>query len=142
MDNSINQEQQPKEEPPIILELNHFANLCGYFYNAYLSDNISANNGYNCSHPDQDEVHEDECSGKKVGCCYCWSCPLAYAAGAEELASYGVISREEAEESVVLGESHYEGDFEYVVVEDQATIAKLRQMGITGLAEQPKEDSE
>ena len=38
-----------------IMPINDFANMCGYFYNAYLRDGISVNNGYNCSHPKCEE---------------------------------------------------------------------------------------
>jgi hypothetical protein len=59
-----------------IVEINDFANICGYFYNANLTDSISVNNGYNCKHPGQDEV--ETINGKGVGKCYCWSCPLGF----------------------------------------------------------------
>ena len=44
-------------DPVIILELNHFANLCGHFYNAEYHDFSlpNCNNGYNCNRPDQEE---------------------------------------------------------------------------------------
>ena len=44
------------DTPDLIMELNDFANHCGYFFNACMQDGIIANNGYNCSHPDQDET--------------------------------------------------------------------------------------
>ena len=51
------------DTPDLIMELNDFANHCGYFFNACMQDGIIANNGYNCSHPDQDET-------------VCWVLPL------------------------------------------------------------------
>ena len=120
--------------PPVILELDEFANLCGWFYNAYLRDGIEANNGYNCSHPEQEEIREDETSGKTAGCCFCWSCPLAYAPGPEEMIEHGAITEEDAAESIAIGESIYRGDSDYVVVSDEAMIARLRERGIGGLA--------
>jgi uncharacterized protein YfaQ (DUF2300 family) len=60
-----------------IEHLNVFANRCGYFYNAYLEKDVSINNGYNCNHPDQEEIETTE-DGEKIGRCFCWSCPLGY----------------------------------------------------------------
>ena len=54
------------DTPDLIMELNDFANHCGYVFNACMQDGIIANNGYNCSHPDQDETVEDD-SGESVG---------------------------------------------------------------------------
>lgn len=65
----------------VIMSINDFANRCGHFYNAYLSDGISANNGYNCRHPKQERIFIDDESGKTVGCCHCSCCPLGYEAG-------------------------------------------------------------
>ena len=45
------------DTPDLIMELNDFANHCGYVFNACMQDGIIANNGYNCSHPDQDDGH-------------------------------------------------------------------------------------
>lgn len=124
-------------ELPIILELNSFANLCGHFFNAYLSDDISVNNGYNCDHEEQEETYDDE-TGKMVGCCYAHSCPLAYPADADDLYEHGVIGEDDYKGSKKreeeTGNSGYYGDYEYMVVSDPATIAKLRELGITGLA--------
>lgn len=111
---------------PIILELNHFANLCGYFHNAYLTDGISYNNGYNCRHPRQEEVTEED--GKIIGGCFCHSCPLGYPPDANDLAKNGVLSEKEAAEY-----HDGESDLDYIVVSDDETVAKLRSCGITGL---------
>ena len=56
-----------------IEQIDAFANRCGYFYNAYIKENISANNGYNCRHPEQEQMHFE--NGKEIGLCYSWSCP-------------------------------------------------------------------
>ena len=58
------------DTPDLIMELNDFANHCGYFFNACMQDGIIANNGYNCSHPDQDETVE----GRQWR--VCWVLPL------------------------------------------------------------------
>ena len=63
---------------PKIYGINEFANQCGYFYNAYLENGITANNGYNCRHPDCGEVQDG------VGCCFAWGCPLGYEADQED----------------------------------------------------------
>lgn len=69
----------------VIMRLNTWANMCGHFFNAYLTPkepddetfypgrDPSPNNGYNCHHPEAEE--EDG-----VGCCFAHSCPLAYRA--------------------------------------------------------------
>lgn len=123
---------------PIILELNHFANLCGYFYNAHLRDGISANNGYNCCHPKQEEVYTDDETGKETGCCYCWSCPLGYAPSVEDAVKYSLIPKEDAE--IYKDEDEiFRDDFDYVIVDDAETIHRLHEKGITGLAERANE---
>ncbi|MGF7059262.1 hypothetical protein [Brassicibacter mesophilus] len=67
-----------------IESINVFANECGYFYNAYLEDNFSCNNGYNCKHPEQIETDINKQTGEEIGKCYSWSCPLAVEAGEED----------------------------------------------------------
>lgn len=60
----------------VLMSLNSLANRCGYFFNNDLKNpsGPSVNNGYNCSHPDCEEVQDG------IGCCYSFSCPLAYSA--------------------------------------------------------------
>lgn len=79
-----------------LMEINTFANHCGFFFNAYLDPDTqsSANNGYNCRHPDCDRVEDG------VGCCHTWSCPLGYEADEEDCAAFGV-EHEESEYIVV-----------------------------------------
>lgn len=121
--------------PDLVMELNDFANHCGYFFNAYMQDNITANNGYNCSHPDQDEIVEDEESGKAAGCCYCWSCPLGYPPDGKDLVNYGILSEEDARaEYFDECSGEYMTAKDYIVVSDADTIRRLREAGITGLA--------
>lgn len=67
-----------------IMPINDFANRCGYFYNAYIEKNITCNNGYNCRHPEQGGTWDFD--GETIGCCYAWSCPLAYEADEEDFA--------------------------------------------------------
>jgi len=62
-----------------IYELNEFANRCGFFVNAVLSEEqFDCNNGYNCKHPEQEEFEINPDTGNIVGKCYGWSCPLGY----------------------------------------------------------------
>ncbi|MHA1285773.1 MAG: hypothetical protein ACTSPB_00090 [Candidatus Thorarchaeota archaeon] len=49
--------------------LNMLAQRCGYFKCG------DVNNGYGCTHPDQEETQEFE--GVEHGCCFSWSCPIA-----------------------------------------------------------------
>lgn len=67
-----------------IMPINKFANICGYFYNAYIEKDFSCNNGYNCSHPNQSETDTNEETGEEIGKCYCWSCPMGYEADRED----------------------------------------------------------
>ena len=62
-----------------VYDINDFANECGYFYNAYLKNDVDVNNGYNCSHPDCEEKVDG------VGCCFAWGCPLGYEADQDDL---------------------------------------------------------
>lgn len=68
-----------------ITSINCLANICGYFYNAaYGNFNIPApNNGYNCNHPDCEEIEDG------YGCCYSFSCPLAREADEEDCSEFG-----------------------------------------------------
>ena len=118
----------------LVMELNDFFNAC-------MRDDIIANNGYNCSHPDQDETVEDEDSGKSVGCCHCWSCPLGYPPSGKDLVDYGILSEEDARADYFdecSGE--YFSAVDYIVVTDEDTIRQLRESGITGLAAAAERD--
>jgi hypothetical protein len=87
-----------------IMRINSFANQCGYFYNAYIEKEITINNGYNCSHPEQEEI--ETVNGQKIGSCHCFSCPLGYEADEEdfknqEIDNNGYEENEEGEFIVV-----------------------------------------
>lgn len=110
------------ENNQIILELNDLANRCGYFHNAYLTDGVALNNGYNCRHPAQEET--EEISGRIYGCCYRFSCPLAYQADISDLIKYGVVDA-----------GTEDTDDDYMIVSDEKTINEMRAAGIKGLAE-------
>lgn len=72
--------------------------LCAAFHHEdetfYPGRDLSPNNGYNCRHPGC-EIVEDG-----IGCCYAFSCPLAYEADEEDCARFGV-EYEEGEFMVV-----------------------------------------
>ena len=86
-----------------IMPINDFANMCGYFYNAYLRDGISVNNGYNCSHPKCEEVQEG------VGECFEWACPFGWEADEEDCQEFGW--------------EYEEGEF--IVIDNRDIIKKL-----------------
>lgn len=110
-----------KELKVVCMDFNTFANRCGYFHNAYLTDGVSFNNGYNCRHPNQAETIEED--GKRFGGCCCGSCPLGYPPDGDQLEELGILSREEAQEY------HEESNHDYIVVTDATTLAKLRLEG-------------
>lgn len=72
----------------VLMPLNTLANRCGHFFNCNLEpgyeEGPNVNNGYNCDHPDCEEEQEG------IGCCYSWSCPVAYSADGMDCARYGV----------------------------------------------------
>jgi len=74
----------------VLMEINKWANRCGYFFNACLDPdtNITVNNGYNCRHP--------ECghTARGIGCCYTWSCPFGYEADEEDCINFGLTHEE------------------------------------------------
>ena len=86
----------------VLMDVNSWANRCGYFFNAALSpknpddknfypgSQPCPNNGYNCRHPEQSEQHNG------IGCCFAWSCPLAYEADEEDCEAFGVEHEEGA----------------------------------------------
>jgi hypothetical protein len=90
----------------VLMTLNDFANICGYFYNANFDVNAPAcpNNGYNCRHPNQGEAQDG------VGCCFGWSCPLG-----EENERMYEADEEDCEE---FGFDYEEGQYVIVNVSD------------------------
>lgn len=82
--------------------INELANKCGYFYNAYLENGSSYNNGYNCKHPKQTEVQDGN------GGCFSWSCPLGYEADEDDFKNLQIDKN---------GWTEYE-EKEFVVVEE------------------------
>lgn len=124
-------------EPPIILELNHFTNLCKHFYCAEHYDPTlpNCNNGYNCNHPDQEEGVE--VGDRIVGSCYGWSCPLGYPPDQHDLKKYGVADDDGEDD-----DKNEEPDSDYIIVTDPETVRKLRQAWIKGLATRTAEYAE
>lgn len=124
-------------EPVIILELDHFANLCGHFYCAEGRDPTlpNCNNGYNCNHPEQEEG--TEVGVRVIGSCFGWSCPLGYPPDKHDLRKYGVVD----DDGEPCDESE-EANLDYIIVSDPETILRLREMGVRGLATRTMEEAE
>lgn len=55
-----------------IMTLDELTRICGYF-----SIDSSINNYYNCLHPDNEDKEEDDETGKKIGKCIHFYCPIA-----------------------------------------------------------------
>jgi hypothetical protein len=68
--------------PIKILHLNDLASFCGYF-----ESETGINNGYGCTHP-ENEIQEEYEDGKKMGKCYSFSCPIASEADLEDLKTH------------------------------------------------------
>jgi len=97
-----------------IHQINNFANVCGYFFNAYMSENFECNNGYNCKHPQQEETDTNEATGKEIGKCYAWSCPLGYEAGEDDFTDIEIDQN---------GYTEWE-ESEFIVVDDDKFFGK------------------
>lgn len=82
-----------------IMPINDFAGVCGYFFNAEFDPECKSrpNNGYNCKHPECEEVYNG------VGCCFSWGCPFGWMADEEDCAGFG-WDYEENEFIVVVDE--------------------------------------
>lgn len=63
-----------------IIHIDEMTSICGYF-----TGETTVNNGYGCTHPDQEEKDEDCNTGKEHGKCYCFSCPLGNEADLEDM---------------------------------------------------------
>ena len=96
--------------PRKIYEIDEFANICGYFYDAEIEKDFNSNNGYNCKHLEQSERDTNDKTGEEIGKCYCWSCPLGYEADEEDFKNLDIDRN-----------GYNEGDYEemtYIVVEN------------------------
>lgn len=124
-------------EKIMILEINRFANLCGYFYNAEYGNPTlpNCNNGYNCDHQEQSE--RVEVGEIKIGGCFCRSCPLGYPPDVYDLVKYGVIEPQEMERG-----REDESDCDYIIVTDVETIKNLRDAGVESLATRTIQEAE
>ncbi|NCB43277.1 MAG: hypothetical protein EOM59_11735 [Clostridia bacterium] len=71
-----------------IYRVDELTKICGHFFCG------DSNNGYSCSHPEQEEQDEEE------GCCFGWSCPLGFSADKEDFKDKQINKRhwEEYEE--------------------------------------------
>jgi len=77
------------EDVTVIMDLDTLASRCGYFFNSCLTKGYEnkpkVNNGYNCSHPEQEEQEEG------LGWCLAVSCPLCYSADGVVCARCGIV---------------------------------------------------
>ena len=62
----------------VIMELDRFTSICGYFYSG------KKRSGYNCKHPDCGEIQLGE------GWCHSWACPLGTAPDNEDFRNHGM----------------------------------------------------
>ena len=72
-----------KDKKTALITLDDLIRICGHFYDAEEEKGVNVNNGYNCNHPQQDEIDEG------CGCCYAFSCPLGVEAELEEFRKFG-----------------------------------------------------
>ncbi len=64
----------------MMCHFDEFAYMCQYF-----TSETAVNNGYGCTHPEQEETDPDrENGGKEHGKCYDFSCPLCLMAEEED----------------------------------------------------------
>ena len=120
------EENMSSKNKPMILELNHFATLCGYFFNMEHDETLRdfpycVNNGYNCRHPKQEEYEEE--NGVQVGKCFCKSCPLGFPPSYGDLVKYGVIDPDAYRDSEDYEMGH---DVDYIWITDEETLTRLR----------------
>lgn len=94
-----------KDRTRVMMAINCFANMCGYFFNANFDDgcDICPNNGYNCRHPECEEKFDG------IGCCFSWGCPFGRPADEEDCLEFGWDYEEN----------------EFIVIDNSEIIAKL-----------------
>lgn len=124
----------PVTAPPMILELNQFANLCGFFFNMEHDEALKnfpcrVNNGYNCRHPKQEEYEEE--NGVQIGKCLCKSCPLGFPPGYDDLVRYGIVDPAAYKSAEEYEMGH---DTDYIWVTDEAALRRLQSFGVKGAA--------
>lgn len=73
--------QTPAKTTRKAVDFDTFSSACPW---AYQYGDGDINNGYNCSHPEQ-EMTEDAENGNIVGRCHCFSCPLGTMAESQDI---------------------------------------------------------
>ena len=63
----------------VLIQIDDLMYECSYSY----QDDANINSGYNCKHPDQEEL--EIINNEKIGKCYSWSCPLAPQADLQDM---------------------------------------------------------
>lgn len=106
-----------------------FAYQCPFSY-AFGKGNI--NNGYNCKHPEQENVEDVGYRGKKkCGCCFCFSCPLGIEAEQQDLTDKShpdAIQDEMDWDGLCEDGEVLEGEYLLVEVGEDATEEQKRAM--------------
>ena len=92
----------------VLMEINDWANRCGYFFNAYLEKDISLNNGYNCRYPECGHIEQG------VGCCHAGACPFGFEADEEDCINFGLEYEESNFIIVDIPEEDYIEDIMWI----------------------------
>lgn len=99
-----------------------FSSQCQY---SYTFGKGYINGGYNCKHPEQENVENVGYKGKKkCGCCYCISCPLGIEAEQQDLTDKNhpdAIKEEIDWDGLCSDGIVYEGEYMLVPVGENAT---------------------
>ena len=74
-------------KPGVVIHLDTLTRFCGYFTTIH-----DVNNGYCCAHPKQEERQDGH------GCCYSFSCPIAYELKGDDEGDRAVLEREGLDE--------------------------------------------
>lgn len=88
-----------------------FVGGCNYF-----DGNSDVNNGYGCTHPEQEEKQ------KGKGCCFCFSCPLGTPADEESFEEPDINWNGTEKEDV--------GEDDYIIISSNCENQNLVQKGI------------
>lgn len=94
-----------------IYRIDKLTKICGYFYDAREEKGVGCNNGYNCNHPEQEEVYKE--NGVEFGCCFAWSCPIGYEPDEEDFKNPDIDNDFDTYE-----------ELEFVVVEEVFLVEK------------------
>lgn len=131
----------PGRKYVMVLPLDAFVRHCGCFQNA--EEKIpgllcAPNNGYNCTHEDQEETETAEVEDGEdveIGCCHAYSCPLGYCPDNSDLVDWGVLDEGDVPEDEMSYSNH-----DYICVTNVETLARLDAKGIKTYATKHAEE--